>query len=486
MPAEVMERGVEATRSDMRSWTQPLCAAVVFLVVFAGSLAPIRSYDFFWHLATGHWIVAHGALPAIDPFAVASSRSPWINGEWLFDVALYALQSTAGFAALSWLRGLLVASLFAAVYLLSGRNGNGPLAFLLTLFAFAGVQGHYEVRPATLAACFVAMAVALLAKRENWPWYLLLSVVWINVHPSALLAPLFAGVRLRWKLAAGSVAALFVNPWGWRAISAPIDLTLLMSRGSFVNSEWRPSGTQQFPMLYLAIAVACLLFATTTCRRDQAWRFAIVAILAFLAVEHVRNQGLFYAVFPLIGVAPQARRWPGLVLVSFIPLLLILGRFDGRTGVDPGRYPIAAVARLRASELKGNVYDADQFGGFLIWSFYPERRVLTDGRNELYENYLAEYAAARLDERRWHALLAKYRITIAVDEYHPEPLDVVDAVTGARRRVPASLVYFPRKEWALISYDRVAMVFARRAAFPPALVERWELRGIVPDQAAAH
>ena len=52
------------------------------------------------------------------------------------------------------------------------------------------------------------------------------------------------------------------------------------------------------------------------------------------------------------------------------------------------------MARLRASGLHGRIYNPDQFGGYLIWSFYPERRVLTDGRNELHRTYIAEFAGA--------------------------------------------------------------------------------------------
>ncbi|HEX3582790.1 MAG TPA: hypothetical protein VH087_13570, partial [Thermoanaerobaculia bacterium] len=60
--------------------------AIVFAILAAGSLAPIWSYDYFWHSAAGSWIIAHRSLPASDPLAVASSHERWIDGEWLFEV----------------------------------------------------------------------------------------------------------------------------------------------------------------------------------------------------------------------------------------------------------------------------------------------------------------------------------------------------------------------------------------------------------------
>jgi len=113
---------------------------------------------------------------------------------------------------------------------------------------------------------------------------------------------------------------------------------------------------------------------------------------------------------------------------------------------------------------------------------YPQRRVLTDGRNELYHRFNEEYAIAREDGRAWNALLRKYRIDLAVDEYRP-PLDVINGLTGAHQSMPASLAYWPRRDWALIGYDKAAMIFARRAAYPREVIDRLEVKGIVPDSA---
>jgi hypothetical protein len=54
-------------------------------------------------------------------------------------------------------------------------------------------------------------------------------------------------------------------------------------------------------------------------------------------------------------------------------------------------------------------------------------------------------------------------------------------VSGERRTLPASLVRYRRRDWALITFDDAAMVFARRAAFPADVVERLEYRYLVPD-----
>ena len=39
----------------------------LFAALTVAAFGAIRSYDLFWQLATGRWIVEHRALPQVDP-----------------------------------------------------------------------------------------------------------------------------------------------------------------------------------------------------------------------------------------------------------------------------------------------------------------------------------------------------------------------------------------------------------------------------------
>src|SRR5437899_12276730 len=99
-----------------------LAAIALLLLVAIAAVGPIRSYDYFWHLATGRWIVEHHAIPRFDPLAVASAHVPWINGEWLYEIVLYALRGIAGDGGISIASALLVASIFAAGFVFASRE----------------------------------------------------------------------------------------------------------------------------------------------------------------------------------------------------------------------------------------------------------------------------------------------------------------------------------------------------------------------------
>jgi hypothetical protein len=247
----------------------------------------------------------------------------------------------------------------------------------------------------------------------------------------------------------------------------------------FVNAEWLPSTPGLFPLLYVTAAAVFLAFILSPKRTQHLWRLVIFTVLLTLAIQHVRNQGLYFASLPLLFPPVRIPRWTAALAIA--PLAWVFMHADHGTGIDSERFPVRAVARLAQTGLQGNIYNVDQFGGYLEWIFYPQRRVLTDGRNELFRDFIAEDARARTDSRVWHAMVQKYHVALAVDEYQRERIEVVDVASGERRYLPSSLVRYRRRDWALIAFDDATMIFARRTAFAPGVLERIEYRYLVPD-----
>ena len=227
-----------------------------------------------------------------------------------------------------------------------------------------------------------------------------------------------------------------------------------------------------------------LLFLGAREKRANAWRLVIFVLLAALSIRYVRNQGLYFAALPLL-VAPignfSRRVSNAIAACALIPLAWAFQHDVHHPGVDDERFPMRAVAALRSYNLPGNIYNVDQFGGLIEWTFYPERRALTDGRNELFRDFIEADAIAHHDSRAWHAMIAKYGLTLSVDEYQGEKIEVLDVASGERQALPASLVRYRRRDWALIAFDDAAMVFARRDAFPAARLDAIEFHFLVPD-----
>ncbi|MEA2328133.1 MAG: hypothetical protein QOE68_3092 [Thermoanaerobaculia bacterium] len=474
--------------------TKRIAAAGFFVLAAIAAVTPIRSYDYFWHLTTGRWIVEHHAIPRFDPLTLASAHVPWINGEWLYEIMLYALHGIGGDLGISILSAILAAAIFAIAILITSQDAG--VALLIAGVAFAGASDRLGVRPAAAAALLIVIAIGLLGSRLRLVpltiAYAALTILWINVHPSALLTPVLALIcvlRARSALralilAAASAIALLVNPYGWNAMLAPLRLTAEIHNGAFVNAEWLPSTFAFFPLLYVTIGAVILLFLGTREKRANAWRFVIFALLAALAIRYVRNQGLYFAALPLLvpPVGNVSRRVSiAIAACALIPLAWTFQHDVHRPGIDDERFPTRAVSALKSYNLAGNIYNVDQFGGLIEWTFYPERRALTDGRNELFRDFIEADAVARRDSRAWHAMIARYGLVLAVDEYQSEKIEVLDVARGERQALPASLVRYRRRDWALIAFDDAAMVFARRDAFPASRLDAIEYRFLVPD-----
>src|SRR4051812_32355561 len=79
---------------------------LLFLILFGLPLAMASSGrtlsdgDVSWHVAAGRWILAHGAVPSVDPFSFTAAGRPWTAMEWLADIIFASAFRIAGYAGL--------------------------------------------------------------------------------------------------------------------------------------------------------------------------------------------------------------------------------------------------------------------------------------------------------------------------------------------------------------------------------------------------
>jgi hypothetical protein len=75
-------------------------------------------------------------------------------------------------------------------------------------------------------------------------------------------------------------------------------------------------------------------------------------------------------------------------------------------------YPVGAVEYLRAHPVESGMFNDDHWGGFLIWSLWPEHKVFIDGRLDIYEygGVLADYLSIARADQTASVLLQKYDI----------------------------------------------------------------------------
>jgi hypothetical protein len=125
-------------------------------------------------------------------------------------------------------------------------------------------------------------------------------------------------------------------------------------------------------------------------------------------------------------------------------------------GADWPIYPTAAVDWIERHRPPGPIAHSMMDGGFLIWRLYPDYRVMTDGRLEIFGPELFQELLIDSTER-FEALDAEYHFGVVVQRLGP----------GSAAELLAHWVADP--EWRFVAVDDAVALFVRATpgqAFP--------------------
>lgn len=104
-------------RSFGDRWYVDLTVMAVMVFCF-GAVRPLSDPDLPMHLAVGEWIVRHGTIPFVEPFAWTRSGAPYYAYSWIQQTVYYALLHLFGPWGLRALQGFLVLASAIAVIVL--------------------------------------------------------------------------------------------------------------------------------------------------------------------------------------------------------------------------------------------------------------------------------------------------------------------------------------------------------------------------------
>jgi hypothetical protein len=484
---------------------------LVFAFAVSLSLQRIRTFDYWWHLRTGQLIAETGAVPKVDPYTYTVPGAPWIDIHWLHQLGLHGLYSLGGHAAVVWGKAALVLALLGLLGTIGYRRERPFVtAFALALMLMVACD---RIMPRPELPTFVCLAAVLAlldrhARRgDAWVYAIVgVQLLWVNLHGLFALGIAVCGIywvaevlhpfvvpgeRWRadrvWRLAAvialaalaslanpnfldgalyplqqldmigptdergwfGSVVAELVPPIG---SVQPLDSVLLgfaaalaaLSFGAMALNWRRLHGSD--PLLWVAF-----LYLGLGAKRNVAL-FAIVA-----APILIRNLNQFLDARPL---SPRLRAAGALLVAVFLVGLtadVLRERFFLRVGLyrQPGfqtmelLYPVAQAEWIAEHRPPGPIAHHMVDGGYLIWRLWPEYKVMTDGRLEVFgAETFAEVSLAGVPER--FRKLDK--------EYHFGSVIVHYSLLGWREFL---WWLYLNSNWSLVSVDDVAALFVR-------------------------
>jgi hypothetical protein len=453
--------------------------------------------DMWWHLKTGEVIWTTHTIPTKDRFSYTTNHQACVPQEWLSEALIYGAYRTGGYSGLMlWLCFSSSILLIAGYVLCSFCSGSSKIGFLGAIVVWFFATVALSVRPQVIGYILLVFELGLLhlGRRRSPRWLFglpILFVLWVNCHASFFLGLVVLGLflvcsffdfevralasqswdagRRRILLLATvlSAAAVFVNPLGLKQVLYPLDTMLRQPINLGNVQEWNrlalsdPRGSGLVGVLTL---VAVCLIAERSARLFL-YELLLLAMGAWLAFSHQRMAIVFG-----ILAAPAVSRllssfWGGYeqrqdrpvfnaVVMALAAVAVFLG-FPSRTSLAKqvdANSPVGAVEYIKTHHLSGNMLNAYDYGGYLIWAL-PEHPDFIDGRADLFEwaGVLREFGAWALLQSDPNTLLDKYHVSFCV-------LERVDPVVSE----------FPQmRNWTEVYSDNASVIFLRSNAGTP-------------------
>jgi hypothetical protein len=409
-----------------------LFALGVYSLVITHARVVLADPDTYWHIAIGHWIIQHGTVPNHGVYSATMASASWVPQSWLAEILMAFIYDHFGWWGLSVVAALCEAAAIAVLL----RVLLGVLAPVHAMFAvsvaFAMSFHHVLARPFILTIPILVVWVAALVQarsnnRAPSPSLALLIVLWANLHGgymfgigiAALLAVeavlLAADWHARIRAARDwgvfgtlAVGAALITPFGINGVLFPFNLTN-MNALAYI-AEWQGVNFTTFQPIEIWLLI--VLFAALSLGwRLPLTRLLMVLLLLMMALRHVRNGELLGFVAPLLIAPALANCLPKLSSANIDRLMSRLARPANTVGIIiagaiflaintialAGReilpldavFPTAAVSEVKAKHIEGPVFNAYQFGGYLILAGVAP---FIDGRAELYgDEFITRY-----------------------------------------------------------------------------------------------
>lgn len=420
-----------------------LLQIAVALVCGYFAVYSLTDSDIFWHLAAGREIVGRKALLFTDPFSYTVPGTRWIDVHWLFQVQVYCVERIGGLRLLLVVKWGLVSAAVFILFSAFRKNRAVLVVWLMVPVAVYLQRYLVPIRPIVATLVFIAADIALLERyccTGKRRFLLIVGVVqlfWVNMQGLFALGPVIAvaygsgawidgyfrkrkshpdsstppsEVRKHLYLSVLAPALLLVsliNPYGWRTLLFSVQLFLRITPSA--SNLYSKTIDENMPlpamigspsMLYVIVVAGLLLIFLLSVlyrRNGVRARHCLLAGAGLLLAWMAQRNGILLTLFVLPGLlwnfgglaSQRGRVWrhagrlsvvaaTGFTLVALVNHSRML--FLWPHILSPFSYPTETATLLHGSPAGGNLFNADRYGGYLLWKLYPQWKVSSDTR----------------------------------------------------------------------------------------------------------
>jgi hypothetical protein len=450
--------------------TRRLFFLILLLVLFIFTTREVTDPDFWWHLKAGQYIFETRTITHTDIFSFTFAGREWVMHEWLSEIFIYAIFKWLGWGGLVTAFALVVTAAFGISYVSCEKVcGQPSVSWGAVMLAAAATAPVWGVRPQMfsllLASIFIAVLRDSLRSDKNRAiWFLPpLMLLWVNLHGGYLLGLVLivvamAGIALDSLIERRPPAEIFkrlgplalvltacvlavpLNPNGLRMFSYPFETLFSGVMQGHIEEWFSPNFHEGRFLPLMALMFATFVAVALSPRRARVSEMLLLSATAFAVLRSGRHLPIFaFAAAPLL--AEHASLWIksqgfhrpvqahdkilsrrqavlryALVVVTLAAGLINVRQVMARQlSAETQSFPASAVEFIQRENPPGPIFNAYNWGGYLIWKLYPERRVYIDGRADVYgDAFIDEYIKTSKGQGDWRGVLNRFEVRTVI------------------------------------------------------------------------
>lgn len=426
--------------------------------------------DIWWHLADAKILCQFHHFIRVEPYSFTVAGQPWVNPEWLSELPYWFGYQGLGLVGLYVVAWLGVGGNALFIYWRSYLKGrNAAVALWVSALGFVLMWVNANSRTILFGYLALSAELAILeamergGKRKLWllpPLFCL----WVNLHGSWFIgfgllvlymaSGLFsidAGMFKQEKFSGAQkkefsllllacVAALFVNPYGWRLAWNPLDMLLNQKLNIGHVVEWQPLNLEW--MVGKAALVAIGLFVIANAIHGKKWKiheFVFLFFAWYAAFDHARFTFLASVITMPALAADLTRSWfpppadrktipwmNGLVAAGVLAIAFVyFPTKDSQQKSMAERMPLQTIASIQPS---WRTLHQEGLGGYMDFTSKP---TFIDTRWDTFEHHgVMKDFIDIVGMKNSLALLDKYRVDHVLMQKNDPLSYLLQHVTG--------------------------------------------------------
>lgn len=493
--------------NKIRSLLVPSVGDILFISVFlylsfSAGRGLLADCDTGYHIRAGEYILKTLSVPKQDIFSFTTPPIPWTAHEWLSEVIMALVHKSSGLTGIVIFFSFVIAGTYYLLFrMVRTYKGNILVAVVVVTLVIASSQIHWLARPHIFSLLLTVVWYWLLdryqrnGKKRDLYSFPLIMLLWVNLHGGFIIAFVLMGIYLlgnflkfvtsvgekkrEYREKTGFLAMItsfclltsLINPIGYHILLFPFKLAsnkfIMDNVSEFISPNFHD------PMIFTYLLLLMIAIFALSGKALNIVELMLIILFTYMALYSARYIPLFGIICaPILTTRSdellkgsqgrladffkkRAERIAavdsvsgGYLWLAMAVLVVMVSVASGKIayGFDEKVKPVAAVEFLKRERLKGNMFNNDEFGDYMIYAAWPEYRVFFDGRSDMYgAGRMKEYFKVSRVESGWKDVLKKYRMNWVI--YNADS--------------PLSRFLLADSDWRLIYADKVADIFVK-------------------------